>query len=253
MRNIVLVLEYDGTNFFGWQRQAKGRTVQEEIEKQSEIILQEKISLTGAGRTDSGVHARGQVANFFTTSLLPVSKIQYALNGLLPEDIAITASFEVPSEFHSRYSATQRKYSYTIAKLPTALHRKFCWEYFFPLDIEAMNSAASQLIGEMDCSSFCKSDAEVEHKICSIAFAHWMEDEQFLRFQICGNRFLHGMVRAIVGTLVDVGRKAITQEDFLNIIHSRDRTKASQSAPARGLCLEKIEYATAFQLTGDGK
>ncbi|MBS4027680.1 MAG: tRNA pseudouridine(38-40) synthase TruA [Ignavibacteriales bacterium] len=242
MRNIKLVVEYDGTNFFGWQKQVQQRTVQEEIEKILEQVLQHTISLLGAGRTDAGVHAKGQVANFLTETPLANEKIFSALNGLLPEDIAILSVENVPPEFHSRYSAREREYVYTIATQPSALHRKFCWEFFFSLDIERMNAAAVQISGEHNFSSFCKNISEQENTACTVYSAEWKRELPFLKFTIRGNRFLHGMVRTLVGTLVDVGRDAVTLEEFSTILHSHNRSNASQSAPAKGLCLEKVIY-----------
>lgn len=247
IRNIKLVLEYDGTNFFGWQRQANARTVQGEIERILSLIFQEKITLWGAGRTDSGVHARGQVANFKTSSLLSSSNIYAALNGLLPPDIAVVSANDVETSFHSRFSAKERRYSYTICQRPSALTRKCCWEYYLPLDVNAMNDAAYRLIGENDFTSFCTSEKEVKNKICTVFSASWEFQNSFhtlplLVFHICANRFLHGMVRALVGVFVEVGRNKRSAGDVIAILSAKNRSSASQAVPAKGLCLEEVVY-----------
>jgi len=246
-RNIKLVLEYDGTNFFGWQRQAKERTVQGELETLLFHLLHEHSTLIGAGRTDSGVHARGQVANFKTTSLLPSAKIRSALNGLLSPDIAVIAANDVEENFHSRFSAKERRYSYTMCQRPTALFRNYCWEYHAPLDMTLMNDAANGFIGEMDFTSFCTSAKEVENTICTVLAASWEKENSFQNlplfvFRVSANRFLRGMVRAMVGVLVDVGRKKYSVHDVANILSAKNRSAASQSVPARGLCLEEVVY-----------
>ncbi len=242
MRNIKLSIEYDGTNFFGWQTQNNLRTVQSEIENIGEKFLKHKIKLIGAGRTDTGVHAKGQIANFKTEVNLSCKKILSAFNGLLPNDIAIYDVEDVDIFYNSRFDAKLREYSYTISKIPTAILKNFSIEIFYPLDIKKMNKCAKNLIGKFDFSSFCKSIDEVKNTICEVKFAEWREENQLLIFSIKANRFIHGMVRAIVGTLIDVGRKKISIEEFNKIFFSKNRIFASQSAPSKGLTLEKVIY-----------
>ena len=242
MRNLKLVIEYDGTNFVGWQSQTNGRSVQDEIASLLSNVLQERISLIGAGRTDSGVHARGQVANFHTDSKLDGRALFNALNGLLPEDISVHSVEEVPESFHSRFSASERAYRYYISRRPTAIERRFTWFVKYDLDVLLMNEAANLIIGEHDFESFCKYEAEVDHYRCSVAKSQWESMAEKIVFEIRANRFLHGMVRALVGTMVDVGRGFISLPDFEEIINARDRRKAGMAAPPQGLFLEEVTY-----------
>ena len=243
MRNVKLVVEYDGTDYCGWQRQENGRTIQGELENVLSKVLQENISVIGAGRTDAGVHARGQVANFRTNSNFLLHEIANGLNGLLPNDIVVREADEVPFEFHARYSAKEREYSYIINRVPTALMRNYSWYLTYDLKIEAIQWAAASIIGVHDFQSFCKANSDVDHHRCNVVSAQWREEGSILKFEIRADRFLHGMVRALVGTMVDVGRGFTTPDSFLKIMEQKDRTKAGMAAPARGLMLEKIVYS----------
>jgi tRNA pseudouridine38-40 synthase len=241
-RNISLTIEYDGTDFVGWQRQPNGRTVQEEIEKALSTVTQEQITIVGAGRTDSGVHARGQVANFFTTGNLTLIDFRRALNGLLPEDIVIQDVQEVVESFSARYSAVSREYKYYISLRPSAVQRKYCWQLNYQFDVEAMNRVASLINGIHDFQSFCKSDSETEHYRCEIFGSHWDLSNDVLVYTVQANRFLQGMVRALVGTMVNVGRGFTPEAEFMTIWDSKNRSAAGQSAPAKGLFLERVTY-----------
>ena len=168
MRDIKLVVEYDGTNFVGWQMQANGRSVQEEITKVLEQILQEPMNLIGSGRTDAGVHARGQVASFRTESLMGVGSMVSALNGLLSDDINICSAEEMPGEFNARYDAKERVYRYYVATRATAIGRQYHWLLKYSLNVVAMNTVAAQIIGDHDFESFCKHDTEVRHFRCTV-------------------------------------------------------------------------------------
>ena len=242
MRNIKLLIEYDGTSYCGWQRQENGRSIQGEIENVLLRVIQEQVHLIGAGRTDAGVHARGQTANFRSNTNLSVQEIQSALNALLPEDIIIKSAEEVPFDFHARYSAKKRLYSYLIALSPTAMMRNYSWFVKYQLDIDLMKRTTEMIIGERDFESFCRANSDVDHHVCTVYSANWEGDVIFLTFTICADRFLHGMVRTLVGTIVDVGRGYTTFEEFLNIFSKKDRTKAGISAPAKGLVLEEVIY-----------
>ncbi len=243
MRNLKITIEYDGTNFVGWQRQTHGRSVQEEIETALQKLCNEPITITGAGRTDSGVHARGQVANFKTTSSFPNEKFLYSLNSILPEDITLKNIEEVPLEFSARYSAKERLYHYHISLAKTSIERMYCWQVHYPLNFELINIATQILLSTQDFQSFCKVESEVEHYRCSIIKAEWekLENSRWI-FKISANRFLHGMVRAIVGTLIDVGRGYTTIEQFHFIIDSRNRQNAGMAAPPHGLFLMEVKY-----------
>ncbi len=242
MRNIKLVLEYDGTNFVGWQTQASGRSVQEEISRALEQILQEKPNLIGAGRTDSGVHARGQVANVRTNSGIPLKSILNALNGLLPEDICIHSAEDVPEEFHARFDAHNRMYRYFIALQPLSIGRQYAWYLKFDVDIGTMNTVAGQVCGEHDFRSFCKAESSLPHFRCIVTHSFWSTTATGTVYEIRANRFLHGMVRTLVGTMVDIGRGYTPVSGFMEILNSRDRRQAGMAAPAHGLFLEEVTY-----------
>jgi tRNA pseudouridine38-40 synthase len=241
-RNIRLLIEYDGTAYAGWQRQTNGKSIQESIETVLSTVTGEQITIHGAGRTDAGVHARGQVANFRTASSRNCFELMGSLNGMLPDDIVVLEVREAPSDFHARFSAVGRLYTYHIVRRPAAILRNTSWLVQYPLDIELIREATARLVGERDFRSFCRVIADVEHHLCTVSTALWTVVPGGLEFRISANRFLHGMVRAIVGTLIDVGRGATSLEEFSLIIEQRDRTKAGMAAPAKGLVLEKVFY-----------
>jgi tRNA pseudouridine38-40 synthase len=242
MRDIKLLIEYDGTNFVGWQSQTNGRAVQDEITKVLDQVLQEPVTLIGAGRTDSGVHARGQVAGFRTNSTLGIGSIQSALNGILPEDIYIHAVEEVPEGFNARYDAKERIYRYYINLTPNAIGRFYVWYVKYDLNVDAMNAVASMILGEHDFESFCKYEAEVKHYLCSVNTSVWTGKGNSLVYEVRANRFLHGMVRALVGTMVDIGRGYIPVSAMKEIMAAKDRRKAGMAAPPQGLFLEEVKY-----------
>ena len=242
MREIKLLIEYDGTNFVGWQTQANGRSVQQEITRVLDQVLQEPINCIGAGRTDSGVHARGQVAGFRTGSALGLGSIHSALNGILPDDIYIRAVEEAPPGFHARYDARERAYRYFISQTPSAIGRTYYWYVKYDLNLAAMNQVAHLLCGDHDFESFCKYEAEVSHYRCTVVHSGWTVQGGLLVYEIRANRFLHGMVRALVGTMVDVGRGYTRVDEFPAIMEAKDRRKAGMAAPARGLFLEEVKY-----------
>lgn len=242
MRNIKLTLEYDGTDFVGWQSQANGRSVQDEIANTLQQVLQENVTLHGSGRTDSGVHARGQVANFLTTSTLDVVSIKNALNGMLSEDVCVHAAEEVRESFDARFDAKWRTYRYFISTAPVAIGRKYCWYVKYSLDVALMQEVARSIIGDHDFESFCNYAAEVQHYRCTVDKSDWAISPGRLVYEVRANRFLHGMVRALVGTMVDIGRGYTAASGFPTIMAARDRTKAGMAAPAQGLCLEEVVY-----------
>jgi tRNA pseudouridine38-40 synthase len=243
MENIKLLIEYDGSDFVGWQIQPNGRSVQGELEKALSEILQESISTVAAGRTDAGVHARGQVASFKTSKSVVPELVQRGLNGLLPPQIVILSAERVPDSFHARYSAKSRSYSYHLGLKPTALQRDRCWYVGgYKISDELLQRCADLLPGEHDFASFCKVDTSVDHFRCTVEYAQWRRESAELVFAIRANRFLYGMVRAIVGTTVEVARGHRDFEQFPEILAAKDRTKAGSSAPAKGLFLEEIVY-----------
>lgn len=242
MRNIKLKIEYDGTDFVGWQSQSNGRSVQKEIEKSLEMILQQKISLIGAGRTDSGVHARGQIANFKSETEIPAAKLKLALNSVLPCDIKILSAEDAPIDFHARYSAKFRKYSYYIATRPTALFRNYSWYVKHKLDKESLKKCAELVIGEHNFEGFSKYDEDIADYKSNVIFSRWIFRKSFLKYEIEANRFLYGMVRGLVGTMIDVARKYLSEEDFIEVLENQNKLNRGQNAPARGLFLESVKY-----------
>jgi tRNA pseudouridine38-40 synthase len=242
MPTYSLTIEYDGTEYVGWQTQPNGRTVQAEIETALHQILQQPVSIIGGGRTDSGVHARGQVASFRLTEEHDATALRRSLNGVLPSDIVIHDVRHEDDEFHARFNATSRRYRYTISRSPLAVGRQYVWHVFYPLAIDRMQQSADEIIGEHDFQAFCKADTEQPHYQCAIAQATWIEEGSLVHFDIRANRFLYGMVRALVGTMVDVGREHTSLEEFVRIVKGRNRQDAGMAAPARGLVLEEISY-----------
>lgn len=242
MRNIKLEIEYDGTDFHGWQIQPNLRTVQGEIQNKLEAILGHRVGLIGAGRTDAGVHALGQVANFKTESELDQNSIINALNGLLPDDVVIGRIEVVNLDFNSRYDAKSRLYEYRIHLGRTALLRNYVWAVSYSLGMEDMVEATRKTEGRHDFSSFCLAESAKDENICQVLRAHWEKSGDELVFKIEADRFLHTMVRSLVGTLVEVGRKYFLVSDFVNIMEAKDRKKAGPTAPACGLYLTEVKY-----------
>jgi tRNA pseudouridine38-40 synthase len=239
---IKLTLEYDGTNFVGWQFQNNGRSVQEEVEKAINRILQTNVRITGGGRTDAGVHAHGQVASFKIDRKIDTNKLVKSLNSLLPHDIIIREALEAPSDFNARHSARSRRYKYYIKREPTSIQRNYCWQLYYKLDISLLKKCAEIIRGEHDFYCFCKADTEVRHHRCIVYSANWEQQECCLVFEITSNRFLYGMVRALIGTMIDVGRGHKSVENFIDILDKKDRTSVGMYAPAKGLFLEEIMY-----------
>jgi len=245
MRTLKLVIEYEGTNYRGWQVQSKGPTIQGVIEERLKRLTGESVRLMASGRTDAGVHAVGQVAHFKTESAMDVSTILRALNSLLPSDIAIQKAEEVDPGFHARRSCQSKVYEYRILnrKLRSAFHRGYTWHIPQKLDLEAMKVATERLIGEHDFSSFRSVGSPTRTAVRTVIRAEWKRKrEGLLTFEIEASGFLKQMVRAIVGTLVEVGRGKTTPEEFLKILESRDRSKAGPTAPAHGLFLKEVRY-----------
>lgn len=242
MRNLKVVLEYDGTDFCGWQIQPRVRTVQEDLQIALRKIFGKTIHVTGAGRTDSGVHAKGQTANFFVEKEMTPEKIVAALNGNLAKDVRILAAEEVEPDFNSRFAAKKRHYRYSITRIERAIDRHYLWCLKNPLDIGKMKQATEFLIGKQDFKSFCKENADVKHHFCIVEKAEWKQEGNLLTLDIIANRFIHSMVRIIVGTMIDVGRGYTPVEKIPEILAAKDRNLAGQTAPAKGLCLEKIYY-----------
>lgn len=243
MRRIRLVIAYDGTGYVGWQRQPNGLSIEEVLTKELRKVLKEDVTLIGASRTDSGVHALGNVAVFDTDARMPAEKIAIALNTGLPDDIAVQSSAEVPPDWHPRRINSRKTYEYRILNraVPLPAERFTSWFYHHPLDVGAMREAASCLPGEHDFKSFCSIHTDVEDTVRTIYSAEIRKDGDMVVFRVTGNGFLYNMVRIIAGSLVQVGCGLKTAKWFREALEARDRAKAGPMAPARGLTLISIE------------
>ena len=244
MPTFKLTLEYDGTNYHGWQVQPNLATIQGTLETVIGQVSQHKTHVTAAGRTDAGVHALAQVAHFSTTARLTAEEWLRALNGLLPPDVAVQAVEEVPDSFHARYSAKSKLYRYRIfARVNrTALSRSKILHYPYPLDLDATEVAERALIGTHDFTSFQGSQTDNENPVCSVTKLTVDRFGDEVIFEVEANRFLKQMVRNIVGTLLEVGRGKMQAGDIAGILAAKDRTKAGPTAPAHGLYLVKVDY-----------
>lgn len=237
-----LELAYKGTRYHGWQIQKNAHSVQAELENAISIILGEPTPIMGSGRTDTGVHASQQFAHFDTSEELVEKDFIKKLNAIIPKDIAGYALRKVNEEAHTRFDAIWRSYIYKISLRKNPFEQEFYWQYHISPDIELMNEAASILMKYEDFQCFSKVKTDVRHFNCKIKEAFWEQIDHQLLFHITANRFLRGMVRAIVGTLINVGTGKLSIEQFIAILDSKDRTQAKSSAPAHGLYLCKIIY-----------
>lgn len=234
---------YDGAAYCGWQRQPAAPTVQQTLEKALSTLLREQVETVGAGRTDTGVNASYYTAHF--DSVRPVddcAKLVYKLNLILPHDIAVSSVTAVDENAHARFDAVEREYTYYISQHKNPFRRFSAWQYYVPLDMEMMNRAAEALLRHDDFTSFAKLNSNNKTNICRVTRAEWRRESDMLVFTIRADRFLRNMIRAIVGTLVDVGRGRYTPEDFDRIIAARDLSLSSGSAPAQGLFLSDVVY-----------
>ena len=238
-----LDISYKGTHYHGWQRQKElSTTVQGTIEA-ALAKIRIPLLISGSSRTDKGVHAEQQIAHIdLPNNIIETAQLRHKLNSLLPNDIYLRDIQPVPADAHARFDALARTYTYRVITRPNPFLTEASHYCPYPLDLNAMNKAAKLLLGEHNCKSFCKGHADVPNHICHIKLAHWHEQDENLTFMIQANRFVHGMVRAIVGTLLEVGRKRLTPDDFQAIIDKRDRNAAKSAAPPQGLFLTKVAY-----------
>lgn len=247
-RNFMLLIEYDGTHFHGWQRQRGVITIQEMLESKLEIMLGSPVTVRASGRTDAGVHARGQVVNFYARTRLQAENFLTGLNGLLPADITVLHAAEMPHSFHARFSATSKTYQYRILNraVPSALERNYCWHIRPKLDLDAMTGSLDVILGEHDFAAFMGAGSSVKSTVRILMEAIITEQARdLLVFRFTASGFLRHMVRNLVGTVVDVGRGKLKREDIQAILESRDRRNAGMTAPAAGLFLEQVHYRRA--------
>lgn len=245
MKNFKLILEYDGTAYFGWQRQKKERTIQGEIETAIQGVIGEKTTVHGSGRTDAGVHALGQTANFLCRTRLNSEEMHRALNALLPKDISVRGCEPVPETFHARFDAIGKTYRYCIDNRPVrpAVGRQYAWHISSPLDLTAIQKALPHIRGTQDFKAFEGAGSPRDHTVRTVSRASIQRDNNGqVEFEISANGFLRFMVRNLVGTLVDVGLGKRTPDDVKDIREAQDRGRAGITAPPHGLFLMNVEY-----------
>ena len=233
---------YFGKNYHGWQKQPNAITVQQVLEKALSTLLRTTVETIGAGRTDTGVHAKQMIAHFDAEPINDLSHLTYRLNSLLPFDVAVSSIREVTNDAHARFNATARTYQYVIIQEKNPFYTEQAYFVKYPIDIKAMNKAANMLLQYTDFECFSKLHTDVKTFNCKITQAQWIIDNDFLVFTITADRFLRNMVRAIVGTLLDIGQHKINIDDLKAILNSKDRAQAGVSVPAKGLYLTAIKY-----------
>lgn len=243
-KRIRLTVAYDGTNYHGWQVQPNGITIESELNRCLENLFHENIEVIGASRTDSGVHALGNIAVFDTSARMPAEKIAYALNQRLPEDIRIQKSEEVPSDWHPRHVDSRKTYEYRIyrARFPMPTKRLYSLFTYHELDVNRMQEASAYLEGEHDFKSFCQVGAQVQSTVRTIYSAQVLEQGDDLVIRICGNGFLYNMIRIIAGTLMEIGQGKRDPMDMIRILEVKERSAAGPTAPPHGLTLIRYEF-----------
>ena len=238
---------YDGTQYHGWQIQPNGVTVQSELQRCLSLLLREEVTVTGAGRTDTGVHARRMAAHFDTDQVLDARLLTHKLNGLLHQDIGVEGIQLVGDGLHARFSAVARTYHYYVHTRKDPFLRHYSLELHYQLDYELMNRAGRILMEYEDFGAFCKAGSDVKTTLCHVTHAQWHQTSPTTwYFEITANRFLRNMVRAVVGTLIEVGRGRMSLDDFRQVIEGRQRTQAGESMPAKALFLEQVVFLCGY-------
>lgn len=244
LRRIKLTIEYDGTNYHGWQVQDNAHTVQAELEKAILRITGERVRITGSGRTDTGVHALGQVAHFDTSSMISAEKFRNALSAVLPLDVAVISSEEVDFDFHSRFSAIGKTYEYRVFNrhIRSPIMEKRAWHIREAIDLKCLGKAANAFLGTHDFSAFCASGRSISNFERTIHLSEWIEKKELLLYRVCGNGFLYNMVRIMVGTMIEVGLGKRTPESISDTLTGKNRNLAGITAPPQGLYLVEVHY-----------
>ena len=243
MKRYFIWFSYDGTQYHGWQIQPNGVTVQSELQRCLSLLLRQEVSVTGAGRTDTGVHARHMAAHFDTDVVFDAAVLTKKLNGLLHQDIAVERIEEVEGDKHARFSAVARTYRYYIHTSKNPFLRHYSLEMHYVLDFGLMNEAGRILLAYEDFRAFCKAGSDVKTTLCHVTHAQWHQTApDAWYFEITANRFLRNMVRAVVGTLIEVGRGRMTLDEFRSVVEGGQRTQAGESMPAKALFLEEVNY-----------
>jgi len=249
MTRMMLTVEYDGTAYSGWQRQKNAPSVQQALEDTWYVLTKERAVFTGAGRTDAGVHAKGQVAHFDTETSIPAQKICYAMNTRLPADIRVRASQKAPEGFHATLWAKRKHYRYTIdaAVHAPAIGRQYMAHVFLPLDLEKMRRAAAAFIGEHDFAAFQAAGSQIKTTVRTVYAAEIVQQGELIFFDIIGNGFLYNMVRIAAGTLIEIGIGRLPEEAVVLALKTHCRTDAGMTAPAHGLCLMEVFYSISAE------
>lgn len=245
MKRIRLWVSYDGTDYRGWQLQPGEPTIEGHLNRALSELFQTPVQVIGASRTDSGVHAKSNVAVFDTDTRMPADKICYAVNQRLPEDIRVWKSEEVPSDFHPRHCDVNKTYEYRIhqARIPDPMKTRYAFHTYLPLDVEKMKEAAEDLVGMHDFASFCAAGSQAATTVrCILSAEVFKESEDMIVIRVCGTGFLYNMVRIIAGTLLEIGAGRKSPDAIPEILECTDRSKAGQTAPPQGLCLMEIQY-----------
>lgn len=253
MKNIALVLSYDGTNYNGWQIQKNGPSIQESMETAIFRLLGEKVHVSGVGRTDSGVHARRYVASFKTERCtVPADRLPYALNSFLPPDIAVSGAAEVPEGFDARFDCTKKEYAYYIypSTLRDPFYARYAYRYNYPLDPAKMQEGAQRFVGRQDFAAVRSQGTPVKSTVRTVFWCEVDQPDERIRIRVCGDGFLYNMVRAIAGTLVYVGGGKLTPDDVSAVLRSCDREQAGPTLPACGLFMNRLWYEHTPELDG---